>query len=77
MQKKTKQVIFLCGIWVIVIVMFVTFENFQKDKPLIQQQMAQNQQNLTPDQAINGIKNFVGTIQNDTKNPPSIIYGKP
>ena len=71
MNKNQKSMVFLGFIFVMVIGMVVLYENFLHDKPMIEKQQQEAlQQNLTPDQMINGIKSFVNTTTNNIKAPP-------
>lgn len=72
MNKNQKSVLFLSCMGVMCLVMFVIYVNFLHDKPLIDAQNKQSiqQQNLTPDQMVNGIKSFITTTTSVIKTPP-------
>lgn len=81
MEKKTKRLIFLIGIWAMVGSMGIVYYEFILAKPEIEKEQAaiakqaQEQQNLTPDQAAKGISKFLNTTANNMKNPPAVIVG--
>lgn len=70
MNKNQKSIVFLGFIFVMVIAMGILYVNFLNDKPFIQQQ--NQQQNLSPNDMINGIKSFVDTTTSNIKAPPPI-----
>jgi len=73
MNKNHKAVVFLSIMFVLVIGMLAVYANFLNDKPLIDAQNKQSQfQTLSPNDAINGIKNFVDTTTSNIKAPPPI-----
>lgn len=73
MSKNKKSVIFLGFIFILVIGMSVVYMNFLKDKPLIDQQNQQVQeQTFSPGDVIKGVKGFIDTTTSNIKAPPPI-----
>lgn len=69
MNKNKKSVLFLAIMSIMVLVMFTIYVNFLHDKPLID---AQNQQALSPDQMVIGVKSFINATTSNIKPPPQI-----
>lgn len=65
MKNKKKMILMLGLLWCMVIVAIVIDQQFLQNQEKIKQQ----QVNLTTDQAMQGISNFIKTSINNTKNP--------
>lgn len=63
--------VFLAMIFVMVVSMLVLYNYYLQDKPAILKQEQQGQEPvLTPDQMVNGVKNFVQTTTSNIHPPP-------
>lgn len=76
MNKKVKSFILLGSIWIMVIIGFVTYGDFLKDKPSIDKQRQEQGNNLSLDQAVSGIKDFINTTSDNMKGASVITGGK-
>ena len=65
MKNKKKMILMLGLLWCMVIVAIVIDQQFLQNQEKIKQQ----QVNLTTDQAMQGISNFIKTSINNTKSP--------
>lgn len=74
MEQKHKNLFLLAILWSLVGISIGVYEQFLKDKPLIE---AQARQNLSAQQAMQGIHDFMNTVQSNTQNMPNFTQSKP
>ena len=73
MNKNHKAMMFLAVMFVLVVGMLAVYANFLKDKPMIDQQNQQAQeQTFSPGDVIKGVKGFIDTTTSNIKPPPPI-----
>ena len=73
MNKNRRAILFLAVMFVLVVGMLGVYGSFLNDKPMIDAQNKQGQQqNLSPNDMINGIKSFVDTTTSNIKSPPPL-----
>ena len=73
MNKNSKSILFLAIMFVLVVGMLGVYGNFLHDKPMIDKQNQQfQQQSFSPGDIINGVKGFIETTTSNIKPPPPI-----
>lgn len=69
-----KPILILIASMLMMVMMLIAYSQYLKDKPLIEEQnrQAQQQSTLTPDQMVSGIKQFLNDTTSTIKPPPPI-----
>ena len=74
MDQRHKKLLIVGLMWGLVIIAIGVYYQFLKDKPLIE---AQARQNLSAQQAIQGLHDFMNNVKSNTENMHNFTSSKP